>query len=89
MFASFSRRARRASASVRKRSRRVHERSRRVRLGVAIGRYNSACRERVATCVYIDVSRGRRGELWERVRGAGSKDSVSYGRRREWWAIHT
>ena len=37
--------------------------SRRVRFGVAIGRYNSACLERVAACVRVDVSRGRRGGM--------------------------
>ena len=74
VFDSFSRRVRRASASVR---------------GVSawawlLGRCNSACLERVATRVCMDVSRGRRGESWQRVRGAGSRDGVSRGRRGEW-----
>ena len=40
----------------------VRGRPRLIRLGVAIGRCNSACLEHVAPCVRVDVSRGRRGE---------------------------
>ena len=41
-------------------------RPQRVRLGVAIGRCNSACLEHVASRVRMGLSRGRRGE-WGRM----------------------
>ena len=62
-------------------------RPRRVRLGVAIARCNSACLGRVAACVCMDASRGRRGESWQRVRGAGSRNGVLRGRRGEGWVV--
>ena len=48
------------------------ERPRRVRLGVAIARCNSARLERVAACVCMDVSRGRRGEWCDLLRRRAS-----------------
>ena len=50
----------------------------RVADSVVIGRWNLAC---LGACVCMDVSRGRRGGSWSRVRGVGSKAGVSRGRR--------
>ena len=73
MFDSFSRRVRWTSASVRGRSR--------TSAGVfawawLLGAAIQTCRERAAAYVCMDVSRGRRGESWQRVNGAGSRDGV-------------
>ena len=46
-------------------------RVRRTCLGVAIGQRNSACLQHVTSCVRIGVSRGRRGETWQRGPAAG------------------
>ena len=74
VFDSFLARVRRTSANVR-------ERPRRVRLGVTVGRCNSACLERVSACVCMDVSRGRRGEWWLMRVSRGWRTCISRGRR--------
>ena len=37
--------------------------------------------------VRADVLRGRRGESWQRARGAAARDGVSRVRRGDWWMM--